>query len=156
MIFKILLLLGLSSLSAFLYRRGGTNKGTLWRDVGCSLVTLVALWLLLGFKLSYWWAYLLTFGLSWGSLTTYHKWLNKFFGKNKDDCYWWNWLAHGLVIGFVCLPIIYTGIVWWIILFRAIVLGIAMMIWSERIGKVDLEESGRGALIILTLSLLLL
>ena len=146
MIFKILLLLGLSSLSAFLYRRGGTNKGTLWRDVGCSLVTLVALWLLLGFKLSYWWAYLLTFGLSWGALASY--WC-------LDEKKWGYW-AHGLGLSLAVLPFAYITGQWLGFALRTIVLTALITVWSELVGDVNWEEGGRGFLIIFTIPLILI
>ena len=100
--------------------------------------------------------YLISFILSWGALSTYHKWLNPIFHKPKTDAYWFNWLAHGFFIGFAFSPFIWAGIHWYSILIRSIVLGLTMMWWSENNDDVLWEAGGRGALIILTLPILLI
>ena len=70
-----------SILGAILYRMGGSDKwNTKWRDIGVALVG-VGLLMILDFHASYWWIYLLCFGLYFGSLTTYWKFLQKIFTK---------------------------------------------------------------------------
>lgn len=96
-----------------------------------------------------------SFILSWIALSTYHKWLNKFFGKPDTDAFWFNWIAHGLGIGLAVLPFVAVGISVWMILCRAVVLGILMMLWSDS-QKNTVAELGRGALIIATIPLLFL
>jgi len=95
--------------------------------------------------------YAISFVLHWGAISTYHKWLNRFFGKPRCDSFWFNWLAHGLFIGLAAIPLAWTGISWWLILIRAIVLGVTTMIWSEIISSDVWEEMGRGFLIAATL-----
>jgi len=81
---KILLWLIFSILSGFAYRFGGSAKKGDWldfarntktRDIGCSLLFLCLFWALQGFKMGFWKAYLITFGLTFGALTTYWDWL---------------------------------------------------------------------------------
>ena len=62
-----------SALSGLLYRFGGKGKpySTRYRDIGCSLVLLGLVIALFGLKLGFRWAYLATFGLSWGGLSAY-------------------------------------------------------------------------------------
>ena len=145
-LYKIGIVIVLSILSGILYRIGGTNKGTLWRDIGCSLVTLIALWLLLGFILSYWWAYLLTFGLSWGALASY-------WGLDEKK---WGYWAHGLGISLAILPIVWITRHWLGFVLWTIVLTTFITIWSELVSKDVIEEKGRGFAIIATMPLLLL
>lgn len=99
--------------------------------------------------------FLASFILTALALSTYHKWLNRFFQKSTDDSHYFNWLAHGLGIGLAMLPFAWIGIAWWLILIRAIVLGISMMVWSELNDNAVWEETGRGFLIIATLPILL-
>lgn len=99
-------------------------------------------------------AFVISFILTLGSLSTYHKWLNKLFGKTTEDSWWFNWLAYGLGIGLAILPVTFLGISWYLIVLRAIVLGLAMMVWSELNDNAVWEECGRGVLIILTLPIL--
>lgn len=166
MIWNILLFALIAALSGFLYYVGGCSKEEghkkipflpLWvfdthaRDVGCAILGCLALWLLYGLH----WSLVLTFGAFWGALSTYHKWLNKFFGKTKEDCHWFNWLAHGLCLGLAVTPYVYFYQHNYIGLALLIgVLGFTTMLWSEKQDKVEIEASGRGVLIILSLLLL--
>lgn len=145
---KILLWLIASCICGIIYRLGGIGKpfSTKYRDLGCSFITLIFLWILVGFKLSLWWVYLLFFLLTFGALTTYYDWLFK-----KDNFYF-----HGLGIGLASLPLIWCGIFWLNILVRCIALSILMGLWSDKITNDTLEEGGRGFLIIATMPLLLL
>lgn len=99
--FKFGYIISLSIASAILYRMGGSSKwNTRWRDCGCPLVALITLWLMKGVVLSYWWAYLLTFGLGWGAMSSY--W-------DLDEKKWGYW-GHGLGLSLAALPIAFiTG-----------------------------------------------
>jgi hypothetical protein len=44
---KLIVLIG-AILGGICYRLGGTNKGTLWRDLGVSLITIILLYIILG------------------------------------------------------------------------------------------------------------
>jgi len=136
--------------SGVLYRLGGWSKGnTLYRDIGCPLITLLTLVLILGVKAPVW-ALFLSFGLMYGSMTTYHKWLNKLFGDSKDDVKWYGWAMHGFAAGFALMPIYHE---WKIVLIRSVVLAVLTCVWSILINKAWIEEAGRGALLVLTLLL---
>jgi hypothetical protein len=150
----VIWLLALAVISGIFYRMGGSDTyDPKWRDWGCSLVSLATLSLWTHSR-AILWVFPLIFLLSWGALSTYHKWLNPFFKKPKTDCYWFNWLAHGLGIGLACLPLYAIGVVTQLVVFRAVLLGILIMIWSERNEQVVWEEIGRGAFIVLTLLIL--
>ncbi len=126
-------------LSGILYRMGGSDKyDTKWRDAGCPLVFLAAVWLLDGISFSYWWTYLLFFGASWGMLTTY--W-DKLFGYD-------NYYVHGLGCGLAGLFLI-PVIPWWILVARIVICSVGMGLWSNSTTYDVKEEVGRGVLFIL-------
>lgn len=92
----ILYIFLLSVISGILGRMGGAEGyDTLYRDIGCSLISLLVLLLLLGFQLSFWWVYIIIFGLSWGALSTYWDKLFKF-----DNLFF-----SGFMAGLVFIPI---------------------------------------------------
>jgi len=152
MFIKIIIL---SILSGILYNFGGRGKdGALpwlpkWlfnskvRDIGCSLCFCLALRLLHP-GIGQIWAYALTFGLSWAAISAYWK------GK-AVDMKSRHWFLHGLGIGLAAMPLAWVGIAWWLILARAVILGLLMMWISDRTRLAWLEENARGFLIILTL-----
>ncbi len=131
------IILPLSLLSAILYRLGGIGKpfNTKIRDLGVPLVASITLYFL-GVKFV-WWAYLLHFALLFASLTTY--W-DELFGYD-------NFYAHGLFCGLSALPLLATGIPFWIIILRSIFLSIGMGLWSKFWKWDTMEEAGRGFLI---------
>jgi len=135
----------LSIISGILYRFGGW-KQTLWRDIGVPIVALVALWLL-DYRSSYWMAHLCFFGLMWGALSTYWDRLFK-----KD-----NFFIHGFMIGIALLPFCFFGMSLWLLLTRAMVLGLGMGLVNKYVNKWALshsdiiEEFFRGVIIIATL-----
>jgi hypothetical protein len=150
MMINILILLVLSVASAILYRLGGSTYGTKWRDYG--VPTIVTIWLLLNIRplnVLNIGMIILCFPLLMGSLTTYFK-------KKGTDAKWWNWLITGLIYGLAAFPLFWCGVHWYAILLRTIVLGLAVMGWSEKMDNPIWEECGRGALITLTLPLLLI
>jgi predicted membrane-bound dolichyl-phosphate-mannose-protein mannosyltransferase len=113
---------------------GAHGYNTKYRDLGCPAVLTGLLWYLFGWH----WIYILTFGLSFASLTTYWDWLFK-----KDNFY-----MHGFAIGVAVLPLMVT-IPLWIILVRCLVTTVGMGLWSKWIGNDVVEEVGRGVLFIL-------
>lgn len=138
----------LSIVAGGLYRLGGTNKGTLWRDLGVPIVATIVL-VILGVKI--WWALLLHFGLLYGSLTTYHKWVGKLFGRKDKEVHIESWAMTGFCYGFALLPVALALDNWTFFLLRSAILSLAVALWSEFIDEVNSEESGRGILIICSL-----
>lgn len=112
----IIYLLGLAILSGILGRMGGAQGyNTKYRDVGCSLIAVVALCLLIGFQWSAWWVYLIIFGLHWGAFSTYY---DSIFGFDNF------WFA-GFMVGVAMFPACFIiPWIWWIILTRAVLLGV--------------------------------
>ena len=142
----IILTLILSIVSAVLYRLGGTSAGTKWRDAGCPLVALILWWALAGVQLSLWWAYLLTFGLSWGAMASY-------WGMDEQK---WGFWAHGLGLSLAVLPLAFATGHWIGFGLRTILLTSTICLWSEYTKWDVLEETGRGFLFTASIPLLLL
>jgi len=139
-VIKLLVFLLCISFSGVLYRMGGSAKwNTKWRDLGCPLVLLVIILTLFGLKLDFWWAYLLTFLLSFGALTTYYDWL---FGYD-------NYYAHGLGCGLAGISLVWADVPLWIILARLTLCTIGMGLWSKYTKNDVVEEIGRGVFFIL-------
>lgn len=123
----IWLLFTLAITSGTFGRLGGAGKAgnwydpildTKWRDIGCSVILIAAAILTFGGHPEAWWAYLLAFGLTWASFTTY--W-DKLFGK---DCFWFS----GLIVGVAGLPLMWvSGNLWWIWVIRT---GVLAVIWQ--------------------------
>lgn len=149
----------LSALSAFLYRLGGLSKeqakqqipwcpswliNSKTRDVGCSLIAVG--WMLLFYPRMEWFVYLISFGLTWGALSTYHDYIN---GK---DNFW----LHGLGVALAFVP--FSMDVDWILglALRCLALAILMGAWCAIFKNDWIEELGRGAFIIATLLILLI
>jgi hypothetical protein len=116
-LFKIFLL---SLISGVLGRLGGRAKNGAWydfisdtkaRDLGCALIFILTLPL----KLHFWYIYLIVFGLMFGALTTY--W-DKLFGF---DNLWFS----GFMVGLAALPLLFTGLAWYWLLTRALILAVA-------------------------------
>jgi len=144
---NIIYVILLSIVSAILYRLGGSSKADQdkefpyipsWfkkipkkRDVMCNLVTLLAAFIL-GVNAPIW-AWVLSMGLMWASLSTY--WDEQF----GYDNHWF----HMFMIGFSMLPIMFfsfpveLGI-------RCLILAIAGGAWSKLNGDDFLEEMGRA------------
>lgn len=147
-------------LSAFLYRLGGLSKEEgkskfpwlpLWifntktRDIGCSVISV--LWMFL-FYCDYfpWWIYLISFGATWGALTTYWDFI---FGED-------NFFAHGAMIAAALFPFIILNGFWVGFVIRIVTLSLFMGIWCKIFGNADIEEYGRGGAIAATLPLMLI
>ena len=147
----ILCIVILSIIAGYLYRLGGSGKGTLWRDLGVPVCMALSMFLLGHFH----WTLILCFGLLFASLTTYNKWAGYLLNRpDKNTVYWESWSITGLFYGLTMLPyVIYDGN-WIGFGIRASVLALFTCIWSELIGKDWLEEGGRGFAIIATLPLI--
>ena len=140
--------------SSILYRLGGIGNpfNTKFRDFGCSIV-MYSYMLTIWYPLNWvgWTMLGLAVFFTFLSLTTYY---DKIFGYD-------NLFAHGFVIGFAALPLVFVGISGWQIIYRAIILSLfmgALNWWVEehQIQRSDwIEELGRGAIITLTIPLLM-
>ncbi len=143
--YQILIILLASAASAILYRLGGAaGYNTKFRDIGCSLISCM----LIGYLIAWNWTLVLVFGLTWASLSTY--W------KRTADARWHNWLMVGVGISLATLPFTISEGNWIGFVIRTFVLGITTMLWSELNDNPVWEECGRGALIILTIPLMLI
>jgi hypothetical protein len=116
------------------------------RDWIIPAIQLLVIAGIFGWAWKFWWVYLLSYILTGAALTTY--W-DELFGY---DNFWF----HGFAVGLGLLPFICTGIAWWLILVRAIILAILMgawckIKWPKFIRQDWADELGRGAFIILTL-----
>jgi len=154
----MLWLIPLTILSAILYRLGGWGGegreqfpnlpewvfNTKARDIGCSGVCFVGYGLLVGFSVVPWFIHLLCFLLLFGSLTTYWDWIT------GEDNFW----LHGLACGLSYVPYaFYTGD-WIEMIARCFVLTVLMGGISAISGNDVVEETGRGASLIVTLPIL--
>lgn len=154
---KILITSILSVLGAILYRMGGAAKTGKWydfalntkaRDAGVPACTIAALIVCAGFQLSLWWAYLLSYGLLFGAMTTYWK-------KKGTDAKWYHWVFVGLGYSLAMLPFAWGDGSWLAFGLRTAALTAGIAVWSQLIGNAVLEELGRGFLTVLTVLLFL-
>jgi len=140
--------LALTLICAILYRLGGYGKPfrSWMRD--WLIPPLIYTWLLYYRHPDAWYGWLMILPavvLTGAALTTY---LDSIFGY---DNFW----AAGFLVGLGAIPFMFAGMVWWIILARAILLGILWGGWCNIFSNDWVEELGRGGLIALTLFLLL-
>jgi len=119
MIIKILLTLLAGILSGILGRMGGVGKpyNTRYRDIGCSILSVLIFILWFGFKQEYWYLYLISIGLHWGAFSTYY---DKLFGYD-------NFYFSGFMSGIALLPLCFIYEILPLFFIRAILLGI---IWG--------------------------
>lgn len=129
-------------LSSILYRlggKGGFANAKLIRRLGCSLVFTILIYILFHpINIISYGALIVSFGLSYGALTTY---LDNIFGY---DNYW----AAGFLCGLAALPLIYF-VPWWILTIRMVICTVGQGLWSKWIDQDWLEEGGRGVFFIL-------
>ena len=148
MIHKLIIVLVCAVLSSIFYRFGGIGKPfASWnRDWVCPAFALFAFYAL-GLHAGAWYkvifVYVCTYGMMGGALSTYHDYLA---GGKKNSL---TWFVTGLFYGLACLPFIFIGVAWWLIVARAIILGLATMAWSDHINDATTEELGRGMLFVL-------
>ncbi len=134
-------------LCSVLYRLGGWGRPfrSWMRDWLIPLPICIWLWLMMG--VTTWWVLLITYGLVGASLTTY--W-DSLLGYD-------NFYLHGAVIALGCVLTVVNGDCHLLpFLLRVGVLGGSMGLLCKLAGNHHVEEFGRGALIGLTLPLLLI
>ena len=163
MIYLILAIL--ATLSAWAYRLGGMNHDVehwlpkclrqSWvRDWLCPLLMVIGLVAMHPFLLFQWWALLLGYLITAGSLTTYWDW----FKPNKGEDNFW---MAGFFSGIALFPLAFCGLCFWTILLRAILLaliwgGLNRIVNNNHVAHSDyVEEFSRGATLIATLALLI-
>ena len=171
-------------ISAICYRLGGLSKEQAkrdlpfipsWlingkiRDIGCTLLTL--LWLYLFLPLTFW-GYIVSGILMFLALTSYwdesdYEWKNKICKKINwmfpED----NFYLHAFFIALALFPILFKGHILGFLL-RCVILSISMGIWCHMLPKSKIErvriffsndysqELFRGASVVLSLPLLLI
>lgn len=147
--YKILIWLGVSVGSGFLYYAGGQIE-TKIRDLGVPTIFCLLIWLLGGIT-NFWTGISLIpcFLALFGSLTTYFK-------KKGTDAYWWNWALVGLTTAFSAIFYAWVSGHWLGFGIRCLVNTLFITIWSENIGDVFWEEWGRGFSICATIPLFLI
>ena len=149
----------LTIIASCLYRCGGASKTGKWYDLllntkarDCG-VPFIGLTLLLIIYPQYGWkvllSYVLTFGLYFGSMTTYWK-------KKGTDAKWFNWVYTSLGYSFAFLPFAIASGHWLGFALRTIFVVVATTLWSEKIDNCVWEECGRGFITTATLPLLLI
>ena len=152
---KIIWIIGLSVACGILYHiagKGGFKGAKLLRRILCPLLTLGLFFALKTPQIRHIWGYLAFLALNFGALSTYHDYLAP-DGSSEN---WLCWLVTGFIYGLSALPLIWCGIHWWMILVRAVVLGLTIMWLRTRTGKVLLEEVGSGILYCISMPILLI
>ncbi len=153
---KLLAYVALCALSGWFYFLGGQGgvwwKNTRVRDLGCSALAMLALWIL---GLEHW-TMILTFFALWGALATYNKWFGKLiFNRPHNDVFWEEWAITGLFYGLAFLPVaIAKGCVPQCLIY-SLALAVATCLWSEAMTEVKSEAEGRGAFILMFLPILM-
>ena len=138
----------LSLLAGLAYRLGGIGDPfpTKTRDWGVPLIMGFQMWLL-----GLWhWSLIPSALLLWAALSTYNKWLGKLLGLGTEDVFGPSWFITGVFYGLAMTPYAYFTDTWILLGIRSFILGLLTYLWSVNIDEVNLEEGGRGALIILT------
>ena len=170
-----ILYIGLAILSAVLYRLGGWGDegrqqfpnlpkwlfNTKARDVGCAVCCFIGMLFIGGawsiFNLWYWVVAFFSFGLLFGALTTYWDFLSVRFtptGRSYlgEDNHW----MHGFMCGLAYFPYAVVSHDWVGFGVRCIALAILMGAVSKLSGNDVVEETGRGAVLVLTLPIFLI
>jgi hypothetical protein len=95
---------------------GAKGYNTLYRDIGCSAIVVLACCMFLGWHP---WVYLAVFSLHWLMFSTYWDWLFK-----GQDCLWFS----GLMVGVALTPILFISVeLWWLVALR---MGILAVSWE--------------------------
>ena len=152
MILQIVTTLCAAVLGGVLYRQGGTGKpyNTKHRDFGVPAIALILVWTFappLTWQMGL--ATFLTFGLMFGTMTTYFK-------KKGEPVRWYNWLLVGFFFGLSSLPVSFILGGWLGMGIRTAVLMLTITLWSELISNDWWEEFGRGFLFVVTIPLIFL
>lgn len=122
MIIKIIITLLGTTLSATLGRMGGAEGyHTLYRDIGCSILSILMFILWFGFKPDYWYLYVISFGLHWGAFSTYY---DTIFGF---DNFWFS----GFMTGLALFPLLFIEKMLPFFIIRALVLAILWGVFNK-------------------------
>lgn len=146
MIYPVIFIL--SAGCGYLYRMGGDKKfNTLYRDLGSPAIMILSLILLHGVhSLKEAGSLLLSFLISWGSISTY-----RYFLKKPENYTWPYYALHGFFVALSILPwAIVTG-EWKFLIARAVICGALVSAWSGIIRWDVLEEVGRGFIMNITM-----
>jgi len=153
---QLFLVLILSCMSGIMYRLGGAKKPGKWydalceswiRDCGCSLLTTLAIGIQTHWS-GQWWMYLAHFGMLYGALSTYWKFLN-----HKEDT-WWTWAITGLGYAVPAVFFCFGGLSVLRLLLRCLLLALFTSGWRRIWSKDVVEEVGSGVSIPLSTLLL--
>jgi len=150
----MIIIIILACCSALFYRIGGMSKEeardklpwvpsflvrSFTRDLGCTLIIMTWVYFFLP-QIDDKRLYFYSAVAMYASLTTY--W-DRWPGNKGED----NFFMHGLFIGLSLLPIAYGTGLWFELIVRSVVMGIAMAIVCTATSNVDIEEYGRGWII---------
>lgn len=152
MVLEVILSVVLTACSGVLYRLGGMGDPPWWKDTKVRDLGVPACGIGLLLVLDHtqpWWTYFLSFGLAFGSMTTYFK-------GDGVDVKWYHWFLVGLAFGVSVLPYVITSGHWLGFLIRTLFLSAGITLWSEMVDKDWLEEGGRGVLFTSTIPFLLI
>src|SRR3990167_78827 len=112
LILKIIATILLAGLAGYFNYLGGEGQ-KLWKRLG---VPAAATLLILIYGLvradDLWWVLLIHFGALAGTIGSYHKWLNKYFGDTTEDAHFYNWFANGAFCALAALPVAYASGHW--------------------------------------------
>jgi hypothetical protein len=150
---KVLWVLGLSCLAGWLYRRGGTDKGTLWRDIGVSLA-FVGLVVALGgiSTLKEALSLIPCFFASWGALSSY-----RYFVPKPKDYDWHFYSFHGFMVALAAIPYSWVSGKWLGFWLRCIICAVGCGVWHIIAWRSDVwNERGRGFILAISLPILLI
>ena len=155
---ETLIVIGSSILSGILYRMGGSDRfNTKWRDLGVSFC-VTALLLLFRRRFDILWCLMVltSFLAIFGALTTYFK-------KKDSDANWRTWMITGFMYGASAAPLFFSGVHWYAIIARVIILTMLIPLWATRMNRKigifpedQVNEFGRGFLITVTVPVLLI
>jgi hypothetical protein len=143
----------LAAIGGVLYRLGGKEGfDTKFRDIGCNLVSILPLALFGGINSVQGWLSLLgVFALTFGALTTY-----RYFLPKPKTWTWPYYAMHGFFVAFAALPYAWFTNHWLWFGVSCILCAAGVGAWSHFISWDELEEGGRGVIIVLTRALLVL
>jgi hypothetical protein len=144
MIYIILLAIA----SGVLFRMGGSEDyDTLYRDLGCPLALVLALYIA-GVPFV-WWAYLLTYLLAYGSMTTYNKWASAWYKKDwKDNVYLPSWIVTGFFYGICIFPMLFIGLGFQEFAIRVAICTVGIAVIRECFSNDKIEEIGSGIILV--------
>lgn len=150
----IITIIIITLIAGVLYRLGGKEGfNTLFRDIGVPLCFTAILGLLGAFSsLIPALCLIPSFGLLWGSLTTY-----KYFLPKPVDYSWWHYSLHGFFCALSAFPYVWATGKWVGFILRVIACSALMGGWYFMSKwNDDLHEFGRGVIIAGTVPLLLI